>query len=150
MALGLGVSMSIKPWVYDTLTNPDNLALYEAFAKRVFALESLTSAVVSGFPYLMYGLGVETPEDLAEDDDHIAERLQFRVWIHDQRTAKGGSYTKVNEGIPLVKAALKNGSNTAANITLVRYLGASEELSDEALKTVYRYLDFEAVIGKGN
>jgi len=136
--------MGLKPWVYDLLTT--DLELKEFFSEQVFALESLTSGKIKSFPYVMYGLGLDEAEDLAEEDDNTSRQV-LRIWVHDQRTAKGASYKKVNEGIALLKLKLKNQRSPENGLILLRYLTTSEELSDEILKTVYRYIDFQAVMG---
>jgi hypothetical protein len=136
--------MGLKPWLYDTLTNEPDLVT--TFNKQVFAIESLTSSRVESFPYLIYALGLDEAENLAEEDDNFS-RQQVRIWVHDNRTAKGASYTRVNAGIALLKWKLKNSRSAENGLVLLRYVSTSEELSDEALKTVYRYIDFEAVMG---
>lgn len=137
--------MGLKTWLYDTLTTDTELVT--AFKKQAYPLESLTSANVKSFPYLMYGLGLDTAENLAEEDDNISRQI-VRIWVHDERTAKSVSWTRVNEGIALLKSKLKNSRSAPDGLILLRYIFTSEELSDEATKTVYRYIDFEAVMGE--
>jgi hypothetical protein len=137
--------MGLKTWLYDTLTT--DTELIAAFAKQAYPLESLTSANVESFPYLMFGLGLDTAENLAEEDDN-ASRQMVRIWVHDERTSKSVSWIRVNDGIALLKSKLKNSRSAPDGLILLRYVNTSEELSDEATKTVYRYIDFEAVMGE--
>lgn len=137
--------MGLKTWFYDLATNDTDLVTF--FSKQIFPLESLSSSRVEHFPYVMYGLGLDEPENLAEEDDTISRQI-LRIWVHDNRPAAGASYKKVNEGIALLKQKLKNQRSPANGLILLRYQSTSEELSDEALKTVFRYIDFEAVMGE--
>lgn len=137
--------MSLKSWVKSQL---QQAPLDEVVGTRVYSLESLTSANVSGYPFLIQGLGMAMTENLAEDIDHFAERQPIRVWIHDERTPEGASYTEVNKTVRLVINALHGKSSKTEGIILVRYQNTSDELSDEALKSVYRIVTFEAVLGK--
>ncbi len=139
--------MGIKPWLYDILTTEPELV--EMFGGEAITLEGLSSANVKHFPYLIYNLGIDEPEDLAEEDDDIS-RQEVRIWVHDKRNAVSSSYTRVNQGIKLLKKHLKNRSSKQAGVVLLRYSGTSQELSDDALKTVYRYIDFEAVMGRSS
>lgn len=136
--------MGLKPWLYDFLKNETDIKAF--FNEQVFALESLSSSRVEAFPYVMYGLGVDEAENLAEEDDDTSRQL-VRIWVHDNRSAKGASYKKVNDGIALLRWKLKNQRSPENGLILLRYRSTSEELSDEILKTVYRYIDFEAVMG---
>lgn len=136
--------MGLKTWFYDLATNDTDLVT--AFSEQIFPLESLSSSRVESFPYVMYGLGTDEAENLAEEDENFSRQV-LRIWVHDNRPAKGASYVKVNDGIALLKSKLKNQRDPENGLVLLRYLSTSEELSDEALKTVYRYIDFEAVMG---
>ena len=140
----------MRTWLYETLRyesslsptfgpDPDNM--------RIYPRESLDSSVVE-HPYLVYGMGNNTNENLAEDDDHMAERQFFQVWIHDKKTAKGGSYVDIDNAIPLVKAALVGKGNKELGILRVNYLETSAEFSSEALNTLFRYIRFQAIFGK--
>lgn len=117
---------------------------------NIFPIESLSSSRVKGFPYLIIGLGRERNENLAEDQDHFAARQRFTVWIHDIKGEKGGSYVRVNEVINPLRQCLVNASNPELGVIRINYRLTSDELSDDNLKTCFRYMEFEAIIGRGS
>ena len=96
-------------------------------------------------PFLVYGLGNSTNEDLAEDGDHEAYRQFFQVWVHDE----GGSFDLIDDTIEVVKRRLHLASHAPSKVTLVRWLENSAEFSNETYNTVFRYMRFQAIISKG-
>lgn len=102
-------------------------------------------SVNSPKPYIVYGLGNDTNEDLSEDSLHEAHRQFFQVWIHDE----GASYDQVDDMVEIVKSRLKNASDKNSRITTVRWLETSQEFSNETLNTIFRYVRFQAIISKG-
>lgn len=137
----------MRTWLYDRLANAPSLQGYYSDPDLnliVFPRESMESSAVVK-PYLVYGLGTESAEDLAEDNDHTAERQFFQVWVHDE----GGDYGRIDEIVGKLKVLLTNASSPADNVIIVRYLETSQEFSHQTLKTLFRYVRFQAIIGKG-
>lgn len=142
---------TIRVWLVQTLIGVEGDALHDLTRDRVYPRESMNSSVVPDYPYLVIGLGNATNEELGDnpdDFDQEPERQFFQVWIHDKLPSTGGSYLKVDELIPLVKAALRGKSSPDDNIMEIKYLETSGEFSNETLGTVYRYLRFQAIRGK--
>lgn len=139
----------MRAWLYDHLTLDPIIqgflggTLLSA-QSRIFPRESMLS-VNAEKPYLVYGLGNDSNEDLSEDPGHEAHRQFFQIWIHDE----GGSYDVIDDMIPVIKASLQNASDPASNVTTVRWLETSQEFSNETLNTIFRYIRFQAIISKG-
>lgn len=139
----------MRAWLYDTLIHDIDLQNHLGYdlaqmTSQVMPRES-ASVIPSVKPFLIYGLGNETSEDLAEDNDHDASRQFFQIWIHDE----GGSFTKIDETIPLIKKLLIGKSDPVSNVSTVRWLENSQEFSNETYNTIFRYSRFQAIISKG-
>lgn len=140
----------MRAWLYDRLvTDPDLQLLWGMtqveLADRVAPRES-GEQVRTEFPYLIYGLGTNTNEALADDDDHEAHRQFFQVWIHDS----GGSFGLIDDTVPIVKRRLVNASDPASRVTTVRWLETSGEFSNNTYGSLFRYLRFQAIISRGS
>lgn len=139
----------MRVWLYDTLASDPALLDFvddddPTTQPRIFPRESLGSSVVPK-PYIVYGLGTNTNEQLAEDDDHEADRQFFQIWIHDE----GGDYTQIDDMIEVVKDLLRNASSKADNVIMVRWLETSQEFSDQTMNTIFRYIRFQAIRARG-
>lgn len=140
----------MRVWLYDKLTSHQPLLDFvddpddPEMLPRVYPRESFDSSVVQK-PFLVYGLGNDTNEGLAEDDDHEAHRQFFQIWLHDE----GGDYSVIDAMIPVVKKLLINASSKEHNVMGVRWLETSQEFSDNTMNTIFRYIRFQAIIGKG-
>lgn len=137
----------MRAWLYDHLTTDEALMAYigatpETITGRVRPREASETINIEP-PFLIYGLGNATNEDLAEADDHQAERQFFQVWVHD----RGGSYDRIDDIIEIVKARLRNASDPASKVMQVRYLETSAEFGNETYNTIFRYIRFQAIIG---
>lgn len=97
-------------------------------------------------PFLVFGLGTESDENLVDStaNDGEASRQFFQVWVHDE----GGSYAKVDDLVKLVKDCLIGASDPASNVLTIRFLETSQEFSNETYNTNFRYIRFQAIIGK--
>lgn len=96
-------------------------------------------------PFLIYGLGNATNEALAEDDDHVAYRQFFQIWIHDD----AGSYLLIDEVLDIVKDVLVGQHHAGSKLTTINWLENSQEFSNETYNTIFRYARFQAIISKG-
>lgn len=95
-------------------------------------------------PFLIYGLGHESNEDISEDPDFELGRQFFQVWIHDN----GPTYLTVDAMIPVIKRRLNGVSHAPSDISQIRYLETSQEFTNETYNTVFRYLRFQAIISR--
>lgn len=142
----------MRVWLYDTLTSSLELQTYlggtlEKAQERVKPRQS--ESVISNLnlpkPFLIIGLGNNTNESLAEDQDHTAHRQFFQVWIHDE----GASYQQIDDMIAVVKKLLTNQQDPASMVTTVHWLETSQEFANETYNTIFRYIRFQAIISKG-
>lgn len=140
----------MRAFLYDTLTQSTELqtelgaADAAAMANRVTPRQAQETINLPK-PFLVYGLGNDTNEDLAEDDDHEAHRQFFQIWIHDE----GGDYTKIDDIVDIVKKLFHGASHAASKISQIRWLETSQEFANETYNTLFRYIRFQAIISKG-
>lgn len=143
----------MRAWLYDLLTtDPDLqevLGGVEGIKDRVIPRRSEDNVNIPT-PYLIYGLGNSTNEQLndstADDEDVEAERQFFQIWIHDA----GGSYIDIDDLVGRVKKRVSGARNPASKVVTVRYLETSQEFSNETYNTIFRYLRFQAIIAQGS
>lgn len=110
--------------------------------ERVWAKKAMTSSV-EGTPYLVYKMGNDTDISLSESDQHNGQFCQ--VWVHDFSDGKIADYVKIDEVIRAVKAAFHLWNDPESGIIAVQYLETSQDLNDETLNTVFRYLRFQMI-----
>lgn len=135
--------MTKRTWVYERLTTFTPLTdLIGDAEPRVFAKKSMTSAI-EDCPYLVYKLGYSAAEELSEDTD--AGRQFIQIWVHDFADEHVGDYLKIDEVIRQIKAAFYLQTSPADGIIAVRYLETSQDLNDETLNTVFKYVRFQLV-----
>ena len=132
--------MTARTWLYQQLTTfPD---LVELTSDRVFAKKSMTSSIEE-HPYIVYKLGNNTGEELAETQD--ASRQFVQIFVHDYSDGEVGDYTKIDSVITQIKRALINGSSGPDGVITCRYLETSQDLNDETLNTVMKYIRFQII-----
>jgi hypothetical protein len=139
----------MRAWLYDHLTtDPDLIGALRTdvngILTRVMPRVSQDTINIPK-PFLVYGLGNNTNEDLAEDNDHEAHRQFFQVWIHDE----GGDYGLIDDMVEIVKGAFQGKNHPPSNVTQVRWLETSGEFANETYNTIFRYVRFQAIISKG-
>jgi len=138
----------VRVWLYDTLHNAPALQGYynnlPLVNLDVFPRESLHDTVQRK-PFIVYGLGNDTNEQLSEDKNHKAHRQFFQVWIHDD----GGDYTRIDDLVEIVVNLLQGQAAPSYDITNVHWLETSQEFSDQTFNTLFRYIRFQAIISKG-
>jgi len=108
---------------------------------RIFAKKSMTSSV-EDTPYIVYKMGNSTAEGLSERDD--PERQYFQVWVHDYADSETADYAKIDEVITAVKRALLVDGNEPG-LWMINFLETSQDLNDDTLNTVFRYLRFQII-----
>lgn len=137
--------MTIRTWLYSQLTNDYDLSqLIGESNPRVFAKKSMTSSK-EDCPFLVYKLGYQTRIDLAEEmPENLDPGTQYiQVWIHDYTDTETASYVRIDEVQRLVKKVLHNKSSKDDGVILCKYLETSQDLNDETLGTVNRYMRFQ-------
>lgn len=138
----------MRVWLYDTLTQYEPLHEYmggpSGILERVVPRESQRTINLPK-PFMVYGLGNNTNEDLAEDSDHEAYRQFSQVWIHDE----GGDYNLIDDMVELVKKALHGKGSPVHGIITTRWLEVSQEFGNETYNTIFRYVRFQHTIGRG-
>lgn len=134
--------------MYDLLNHsPELKALMldvPPMADRIVPRESQNTVNLSK-PFIIYGLGNNTNEDLSEDEDHEAHRQFFQIWIHDEP----GSYIRIDDAIRIIKALFNGRSHPPSHVLTVRWLENSAEFSNQTYNTIFRYMRFQAIIAKG-
>lgn len=140
--------MTARTWVYGQLTTFEALvALIGGTDPRVFAKKAMTSNI-EDTPYLVYKLGFSANEDIAEHmpDGSIVSRQFLQVWVHDYSDNDTGDYMRIDAVIKQVIAALHGGSSVADGVIYSKFLEISQDLNDETLNTVVKYVRFQLTL----
>lgn len=137
--------MIFREWLYAKLTDPSATELRALVGNRVFAKKSMKSSV-EAHPYLVYKLGNDTSEGLSEG--RSPHRQFFMIYVHDYRDEENGDYTRVDAVIEELKTLLNEACAPEADLIYINYLETSQDLDDETLNTVFKYIRFQAIIGK--
>jgi len=133
--------MTARTFVYATLANLPSINTGGG-EPRVFAKKSMTSSV-EDCPYIVYKLGYSAAEDLSETID--ADRQFMQIWVHDFSDGQTADYMRIDVTIKEVRAAFKLASSPEDGVIAVRYLETSQDLNDETLNTVMRYVRFQLI-----
>jgi hypothetical protein len=138
----------VRVWLYDRIVGSTELQVLfgyttEEWPVQVMPRESRTT--IPKKPFIIYGMGNETNEQLSEDADHKALRQFFQVWLHDE----GGDYGRIDEGLEILRLLLQNGSDPDSDLTTINHLENSQEFSNESYNSIFRYARFQAIISKG-
>jgi len=120
--------------------------LHTLVGDRVFAKKAMKSSVEE-HPFLVYKMGNETWEELSEVS--LASRQFFQVWVHDFSDQAVADYMLIDEVIRAVKEQLVNASSAEDGVITIRFLETSQDLNDETLNTVMKYVRFQAILGEG-
>lgn len=134
--------MTARTWLYTQLTTYPDLAnaIGGVDDPRVFAKKSMASAIAD-HPYLVYKLGNSTNVDLAEDQDINNQFIQ--IFVHDYTDGKTADYMQIDAVLDLVRKALKFGASKTDGVIAIEYLETSQDLNDETLNTVMKYIRFQ-------
>lgn len=139
----------MRAWLYDLLTQDNDLQTLMGYTaqemlQQVIPRES-AETVNRRKPYLVYGLGNATNEDIAEDIDYEAYRQFFQIWIHDE----GGSYLLIDQIVHRLRKLLVGQTDPGSKVSAVRWLENSQEFSNQTYNTIFRYARFQAIISEG-
>lgn len=128
----------MRPLVYNALL-PLKVA---GTVKDIVQGESLLSAPKpSAFPLLVYRLGNETNENLAETS--TAHRVFFQVYVHDRPADYSGIDALMVPIRDLLLAAAP-----AGHVLQIMWRENSRDLDDEFLGSIMRYMRFEAALAQ--
>lgn len=135
--------MTARTFVYSCLVGSTELCELIGGIEnpRVFAKKSMTSSV-EDHPYIVYKMGNSTAEGLSERDD--PERQYFQVWVHDYSDGQTADYARIDSVIRAVKHALAV-DPAAPGLWMINFLETSQDLNDDTLNTVFRYLRFQII-----
>lgn len=140
----------MRAMLYDLLTTDPALQTklgvdYNTLKTRVMSRRSQDDAVIPK-PFIIYGLGNETNEQLSDStaNDALASRQFFQIWIHDE----GGSFTLIDDIVEIIKRRLTGVQNVGAKVITVIFLETSQEFNNETYGTNFRYIRFQAVKAK--
>ena len=133
--------MTARTFIYRTLANNPGVTNLVGGASnpRIFAKKSMTSSVEE-CPYIVYKLGNETSLDFAET--HEMSNQFFQVWVHDFHDGDVADYEKIDEVISAVKSAFFLASSGSDMVYSVKFLETSQDLNDDTLNTVFKYVRF--------
>jgi hypothetical protein len=117
-------------------------------SRPAWSLENLSTPSTCPGPFLIYGLGNSTAENLVDSTDDSArdpERQFSQVWAHDE----SGDYGLVDDMVAEIKRALSGASSPEHGVLTTRYLETSQEFGSEQYKTIFRYVRFQHIIAQG-
>jgi len=129
--------MTARTWLYGKIASTPGVD------QRVFAKKTMTSSIEQ-HPFMVYKFGNNTNEELAEDVD--ASRQFVQIYIHDYADKETGDYTKIDEIIRWLKQNLRNQSSAEDGVLTTIYLETSQDLDDDTLNTVMKYVRFQLVL----
>lgn len=134
--------MTVRTSVYGRLTSFDDLVLLiGGTSPRVFAKKSMTSSIEET-PYIVYKLGYNASEEIAETEDISRQFLQ--IFVHDYSDGDVADYIRIDEVINKIKAAFYLWSDPPYIIS-AKYLETSQDLNDETLNTVMKYVRIQLI-----
>lgn len=129
----------MRQFIYDTLRLDS--AVEGFVGDRIYQGESMDKAELVR-PFLVYRVGNETNELMSEDEaEKMPHRVFFQVYIHDNPA----DYTRIDDICQAVRNALVGGPYPTWNIYRVNYLETSRDLDDDTMRTILRYVRFQAV-----
>ena len=134
--------MSFRTWVYSQLTKP-NTPLEALIGDRVFAKKSMTSGV-EDTPFIVFKLGYNASEGISET--LTAQRQFLQIFVHDYADETSGDYLKIDSIIQELKKLFQNASSPDDGVLSVWYLETSQDLGDDTLSTVMKYIRFQAAL----
>lgn len=137
--------MTARHFVYGRLTSyaPLVALIGGASSPRVFAKKTMTS-LIEDHPYIVYKLGNETTENFSEEREITRQFIQ--VWVHDFQDKDTADYDKIDAVIKQVRAAFRTiGNSVNDKIWTTIYLETSQDLNDDTLNTVFKYVRFQLI-----
>lgn len=133
-----------RVWLYQKLSSTPEIAnlVGGLTDTRVFAKKSMTSAIEQ-HPYIVYKLGYNATEDISEETS--PDRQFVQIFVHDYSDGDTGDYSKIDQIIDAMKRVLHLQSSKEYGVIACRYLETSQDLNDETLNTVFKYVRFQLI-----
>lgn len=133
--------MTARTWVYGMMMN--HAPLQAIVGNRIFAKKTMTSSREE-HPYIVYKLGHNTSENLAEDQ--LVTRQFLQIFVHDFADYETGTYDRVDEVLSILKDLFFQQSSSADGVIAIQYLETSQDLDDQTLSTMLKYARFVLII----
>jgi len=133
--------MTARTWVYGMMMN--HAPLQAIVGNRIFAKKTMTSSREE-HPYIVYKLGHNTSENLAEDQ--LVTRQFLQIFVHDFADYETGTYDRVDEVLGILKDLFFQQSSSADGVIAIQYLETSQDLDDQTLSTMLKYARFVLII----
>lgn len=133
--------MTARHFIYGLLKRPSIAALVGGNDNpRIFAKKTMTSSVEQ-HPYIVYKIGNETSENFSETEQVSNQFLQ--IWVHDYTDGDSADYDRIDDVLSAIRAEFHLATSSEHGIWFPEYLETSQDLNDETLNTVFRYLRFQ-------
>jgi len=138
--------MTARHFTYGRLTSfaPLTDLIGGSEAPRVFSKKSMTSSVET-CPYIVYKLGNATVINLSEDSDGTYYTQFLQIFVHDFTNEEVADYDQIDAVIKQVKAAFKLQVSPGDGVISCQYLETSQDLNDDTLNTVFKYVRFQLI-----
>lgn len=133
--------MTARTWLYGALVE----ATESEVSGRVFAKKTMTSSI-ERHPYIVYKLGYSTDYELSETKP--VNRQFAQVWIHDYHDKDVADYMRIDNIITLIRSSLNNASSAEDGVISCKYLETSQDLNDDTLNTIFRYVRLQLITDK--
>lgn len=136
--------MTIRTWFYGVMTSFEPLTelIGGPLHPRIFAKKTMTSSV-ENCPYIVYKFGYSATEDLSEE--YSPDRQFVQVWVHDFTDGEHADYMQIDAVIKQLRHAFRLQSSKADGVIAVKYLETSQDLNDDTLNTVFKYVRFQLI-----
>jgi len=134
--------MGRRTWLVNTLGSSAPLVTFIPI-NRMLQGESLVTAQIAK-PFLVYRFGNRTNEALSEELPEVTRQF-FSVYLHDVPA----DYSRIDEMEMALIHALNLSRSAEQGIITTQYLETSRDLDDQALGTIYRYVRFQLITGRG-
>lgn len=136
--------MTARTFLYSTLTStPGVTELIGGDDPRVFAKKSMTSSIEQ-HPYVVYKLGNNTNESLSESDDTVSRQFA-QIFVHDHSDGEVADYMRIDQVLAEIKKAFNLASSPEDGVIAVQYLETSQDLDDQTLNTVMKYVRYQLI-----
>lgn len=133
--------MTARSWVYDMMLN--HAPLQALVGDRIFAKKTMTSSREE-HPYIVYKLGYNANENLAEDQ--LVTRQFLQIFVHDFADYESGTYDRVDEVLTILKDLFFQQDSPADGVISIQYIETSQDLDDQTLSTMLKYARFVIIV----
>lgn len=133
--------MTARSWVYDMMLN--HAPLQALVGDRIFAKKTMTSSREE-HPYIVYKLGYNANENLAEDQ--LVTRQFLQIFVHDFADYESGTYDRVDEVLTILKDLFFQQNSPADGVIAIQYIETSQDLDDQTLSTMLKYARFVIIV----